>query len=137
MSIWKSIETAPKDGSVIILGYITNQGNMMVFAKWNDNIRDGGWENPDDSSFIILADQPSFWTEAPDTFKFPKKLTDEQTLATALHEKFCHHSHTDGCDWLYDSWEVPLFAKSQYLRKAQTMLKIVSLPIALKIVECL
>ena len=28
-------------------------------------------------------------------------------LAEALHEKFCHWNHTDGCGWFYEQWPGP------------------------------
>lgn len=41
-----------------------------------------------------------------------------QKLAEAIHDIECHWNHTDGCSWLYESWEKPGHARELYLKKA-------------------
>jgi hypothetical protein len=49
-----------------------------------------------------------------------------QELAWAIHGKFCHASHTDGCDWHYSNWDDRLMCptRRRYLDKANAMLTV-------------
>jgi hypothetical protein len=53
----------------------------------------------------------------------------------------CTHNHTDGCGWHYESWEEGLkgkgWSKTQYIKKARKMLKIVDYATAVKVVKAL
>lgn len=64
-------------------------------------------------------------------------LPEEQRLAEAMHSKMCHSNHTDMCGWHYESWINPGYAKTEYMKKAQAILKIVDIQTALEIVNCL
>jgi len=51
-------------------------------------------------------------------------LSEAQRLAIFLHKKFCHHNHTDGCDWHYGSWSSAKnnHARKIYLEKAEKLI---------------
>lgn len=53
-------------------------------------------------------------------------LTEEQLLATILHEFQCNNNHTDSCSWGYDLGDWTMFARITYLSFAATLLKIVT-----------
>lgn len=42
-------------------------------------------------------------------------------LAELLHNYLCHHNHTDGCGWYYESWDKPGWSKNWYLEKAHKL----------------
>lgn len=68
------------------------------------------------------------------------RLTPAHALAEELHERLCHHNHTDGCAWFYDSWDKLLgehSSRARYLKMAQDMLKVTDYETALAIVNCL
>jgi len=50
-------------------------------------------------------------------------LPQAQKIAELLHEKQCHWNHTDGCGWYYENWHNPGYARKEYLKKAEAMLK--------------
>lgn len=53
------------------------------------------------------------------------QLTIQQQLAEALHSKFCHWNHTDGCGWYYNDWSDKVLDRTRviYLDKAIAMLE--------------
>jgi hypothetical protein len=70
-----------------------------------------------------------------------ESLPEECKLADVIHEEMCTHNHTDGCGWHYESWEEGLkgkgWSKTQYIKKARKMLKIVDYATAVKVVKAL
>lgn len=58
-----------------------------------------------------------------------KKLTKLEKVAILLHDRNCHHNHTDGCGWQYavrngiHDWNE--FAHKEYLKKAQEIIELV------------
>lgn len=49
----------------------------------------------------------------------------EYLVATDLHARLCHHNHTDGCDWHYDSWEnLQNYSRKEYLAKARKLIAV-------------
>ena len=48
---------------------------------------------------------------------------EEAEIAELLHDKCCHHNHTDGCGWFYewDDWSGT--SHESYLKKARKLLK--------------
>ena len=51
-------------------------------------------------------------------------LTNDQKLATKLHEILCHTDHTEGCSWHYETtWDTPT-TRYEYLKLANEMHKI-------------
>lgn len=64
-------------------------------------------------------------------------LSIDKQLAEQLHEKMCHHNHTDMCDWYYGNWNKPSSAHKRYLETAQESLKISDAKTILKIADCL
>lgn len=69
-----------------------------------------------------------------------KSLPDEKKLATAMHQKFCHSNHSDGCSWFYDEndWRKEDSHKI-YLEKARKLLEVLNynIEIALEVVKVL
>lgn len=53
-----------------------------------------------------------------------ERLTPEQKLAVVMHEVMCHHNHTDGCGWYYETknrqhrWEGKGGAHDRWLGRA-------------------
>jgi hypothetical protein len=43
-------------------------------------------------------------------------------LAEIIHSTFCHHNHADACDWYYNSWKNPEYARNKYLNIARKVL---------------
>ena len=43
------------------------------------------------------------------------------SLATALHNQFCHYNHTDSCDWYYGEKNFDSHAHMVYLKKAKEL----------------
>jgi len=64
-------------------------------------------------------------------------MTQEQRLATKLHERFCHFNHTDQCGWFYceDDWSQS--AQKNYIEKAEKILLIVKYETMLEILSVL
>ena len=48
-------------------------------------------------------------------------MTKLQTLADVLHSLRCHWNHTDGCSYLYESWDNIRSTRQSWLDKAQAM----------------
>jgi hypothetical protein len=75
MSEWQPIETAPKDGSTVLLA----EGNYVDCGFWNDGAecyghRGGaGWFSEDDRNNLLIASNihPTHWMKFPD----PPKLS--------------------------------------------------------------
>jgi len=66
--------------------------------------------------------------------KIPKE---EIELAELLHSKFCHKSHIDLCGWYYDEGDWTDSSRKRYLKKANSLLKIVNYKDALKVADAL
>ena len=64
-----------------------------------------------------------------------QKLPNNIKLATALHEIMCHYNHTDGCGWYYENWNVMGYIRMEYLKKANTILKVVDFETAMKVID--
>ena len=69
-------------------------------------------------------------------------LTEDQRLATLIHEKQCHWNHTDGCGWFYADEKDPTiwvreFSRKEYIKKAQNILAATDYDTALKVLEAL
>lgn len=63
---------------------------------------------------------------------------DDIRLAEALHQRFCHWNHTDGCGWHYEKWSDTLRMNSSrkpYLDMARRVLKEFTFEQALKFLE--
>lgn len=50
-------------------------------------------------------------------------LTNEQRVADALHDAFCHRNHDDVCDWFYGSWDNLTWSRREYIKKAGILLE--------------
>lgn len=46
----------------------------------------------------------------------------EIEVAELLHDLMCHSNHTDGCAWLYESWDKPGGTRNRYRLKAKQVL---------------
>jgi hypothetical protein len=68
MNDWQPIETAPKDGTTIIL-WLGSSWNSVAYAYWFEPfgtwVRDGFEPLPDDEWFGIGALIPTHWMSAP------------------------------------------------------------------------
>lgn len=53
-------------------------------------------------------------------------LSPECIIADYIHDKMCHHNHTDGCGWYYEDWKNPGHAHKLYIAKAQQLMRAVS-----------
>jgi hypothetical protein len=51
----------------------------------------------------------------------------DMELAELLHNITCSANHTDGCGWLYESWEKPGSARLRYQERAQLLIKLCGL----------
>lgn len=51
------------------------------------------------------------------------KLTTSQLLANLIHKKQCHFNHIDVCGWEHETWDNPGYSRSEYLKKAESILK--------------
>lgn len=58
MSEWQPIETAPKDGTRILVPYPLRSGYEVLIVKWNGC----GW---DSDSFWMLHEEPARWMPLP------------------------------------------------------------------------
>ena len=60
---WQPIETAPKDGSLIMIGGYGDAGWFWADAKW-----DGGWMmwHPDDEEYTSECFLASHWKPLPE-----------------------------------------------------------------------
>lgn len=63
------------------------------------------------------------------------RLSEDKKLAELIHTKLCRYNHVDGCGWHYESWKQPLGARTEYLKKAQNILKLSKFKEAVKIIE--
>jgi len=66
-----------------------------------------------------------------------EKLSEDKKLAEYIHSKNCKLSHEDYCEWFYESWDNPDYARRSYLEKAQNILKVDSFDIAKKVISFL
>ena len=73
--------------------------------------------------------------------RLERQLTPAQNLAALLHETFCPHNHTDGCGWYYDAltepatWTYEYGPERRYLEKAEAVLAVTDLNMAVKIIQ--
>jgi len=69
--------------------------------------------------------------------KLSKLSSNTIELAELIHEKLCHWNHTDGCGWYYEKWDdLNLgYSKKEYYKKAEAILKDVSIQVAKKVIE--
>lgn len=54
------------------------------------------------------------------------KAGEPRAVAEFLHEKECHWNHTDGCGWLYETWEGASgdsSTRASWLRKAERLVE--------------
>ena len=54
-------------------------------------------------------------------------------LATEIHESDCNWNHDDGCEWFDDEDDWTDGARAKYLDKAESILSLIDLPTALKV----
>jgi uncharacterized Fe-S cluster-containing MiaB family protein len=66
-----------------------------------------------------------------------KSLPENQRLADIIHDKLCRWNHTDGCGYFYESWNQPGASRSEYLQKANRILKVTDFETAKRIIELL
>jgi len=68
-----------------------------------------------------------------------KELPDAYKLADAIHSHTCRFNHIDQCGYEYQSWDTErgIAARSSYVQKANQMLRVTTLEVALKIISCL
>ena len=81
---WQPIETASKDGTVILTygiafgdwGY-TSDEEVMYFVQWikyrNSGIEEGKWQILQGTPRYFNGYKPYFWLKIPDLPKIPKK----------------------------------------------------------------
>lgn len=65
------------------------------------------------------------------------QLSPEIELAEFMHEKLCRHNHTDGCEWFYESWENPSYARKEYLQKAKKAMEYAAPDLIKHIIEAI
>lgn len=64
-------------------------------------------------------------------------LPAEYKLADVIHSKLCHYNHTDGCGWHYESWKNIGSARQGYIDQAKSILKVVDIDTAKKVISLL
>ena len=51
-----------------------------------------------------------------------ERMSDGMIIAEELHTRLCYHNHTDGCGWLYASWDNISAEHRNYLAKANRLI---------------
>lgn len=69
MSAWQPIESAPKDGTRVLI----YQGGHVYIAWWDEKDWTGVWVifDCDDSFYSLTADHPTHWLPLPDPPETP------------------------------------------------------------------
>lgn len=45
-----------------------------------------------------------------------------EELAGKIHESVCRSNHVDACDWYYNDWNNPGYARKRFKQKAESLL---------------
>lgn len=65
----------------------------------------------------------------------PTRVDFDQQVAERIHDKTCHVSHIDQCDWGYSSWINPNATRKDYLARARSLIALVGEDTALEAVS--
>lgn len=65
MSEWQSIETAPKDGTNILICGFGDSGYFVADVKWNEREGEFCLFDPEDDEYTAPTYKPEYWMPLP------------------------------------------------------------------------